>query len=113
MKNSTIYIGVIIIIILVSGLVIFFNYNITNKAKPASTNSILDNIVCDTTDPKYCKNDGDCICASAQTKYPGCFIGNKDYYEKCKDKSSSCFDLCEGWGQPLVKCVNNKCTNRY
>jgi hypothetical protein len=73
----------------------------------------LENIVCWKSDPIYCDTDNDCICADDSTQYPGCFTGNKSYYEKCEDKSMSCTDHCQWWGQRPVKCINNKCSNRY
>lgn len=123
MKNSIKYGLAITVVILVSSMIVFFNYATKNQS-PASTghdggNVILplsDNptsLVCGKTDPKYCKTDEDCICAGDGMKYPGCFMGNKAYYERCEDKSMSCTDNCQGWGQPPVKCVNNRCSNSY
>jgi hypothetical protein len=126
MANSTKYtLVVIVIIILISGLALIINSNYTTKNKPATTNAPVNNnaavitdttvegIVCGKTNPLYCNGDSDCICADASTQYPGCFTGNKAYYEKCEDKSRSCSDHCQGWAQPPVKCINNKCSNSY
>lgn len=71
-------------------------------------------IICGITDSLYCRVDSDCICVDAETTYnAGCFLGNKDYYERCVDKTGTCMDFCTGWGQPPVKCIKNKCTNNY
>lgn len=60
-------------------------------------------------DPFYCQSHDDCIC----TDLEGCFLGNKEYFEKCVNKERGCLDYCAGWGQPPVKCFYNQCTNDY
>ncbi len=62
---------------------------------------------CNTMEPNYCENDEDCVCMEN-----GCFTGNKNYYDKCVDKSNMCYDLCYGWGQPAPTCVNQRCVMR-
>ena len=126
MKNSMKYSLIIFSVFLLSGLMLLVDYVVRNKSTmnpayynggsrnlPSPSDPILDSIVCGKTDSLYCKIDDDCICAGDGTQYPGCFTGNKAYYEKCEDKSMSCTDHCQGWGQPPVKCINNKCSNSY
>jgi len=63
-------------------------------------------IICDVSDPLYCKNDQDCICRER-----GCFMGNKYYYEKCINKDKLCFHHCGFYGLTIIsKCSQNKCT---
>ncbi|MFC2143292.1 hypothetical protein ACFLQN_02745 [Candidatus Aenigmatarchaeota archaeon] len=94
-------ISIIIVIVVLIGVVIFINLNTDNLN--------TDNIVCDITNPTLCKTDQECICI----EHDGCFMGNKNYYEKCEDKTFACLDFCHGWGQKPVKCINNKCENIY
>ncbi|MBU2456504.1 hypothetical protein KKB73_01120 [Patescibacteria group bacterium] len=65
--------------------------------------------ICGISDPLYCENDSECIC----TQDAGCFLGNKNYYQKCINKAERCADWCTGWSQPPVKCISNQCTNTY
>lgn len=55
---------------------------------------------CENLDPQYCKADEDCICESK-----GCFIGSKNYWNKCTDKSMGCLDKCP----QDCNCVNSRC----
>ena len=95
---------IIFILIAVAIVIVFINQK---KTYPESSNT--ENIICDVTDQKLCKTDQDCICI----EHAGCFMGNKNYYEKCVDKTGGCFDFCVGWGQKPVKCINNKCSISY
>ncbi|MFH0929088.1 MAG: hypothetical protein V1818_01880 [Candidatus Aenigmatarchaeota archaeon] len=50
---------------------------------------------CPILNPSYCEVDSDCMCSTTP-----CFLGNKEYFEKCvPDKSvlGSCLDAC-GFG---------------
>lgn len=96
--KTKILIGISIIVILIIG-----GWWTWNQQKSGVTS------YCRATNPLYCENDNDCICIEDA----GCFLGNKNYYEKCADKTGLCMDFCTGWGQPPVKCINNQCTNSY
>ncbi len=66
-------------------------------------------LFCKDSDPLSCQTDADCLC----TEVNGCFMGNKDYYNRCEDKSIGCDDFCAGRGQKAVKCIENKCSIMY
>jgi len=72
----------------------------------------FDEYYCENANPESCTIDEDCICNGQ-----GCFLGNKNYYEKCvKTKESEmlkvCMDFC-GFGpyEWVIKtiCENNIC----
>ncbi len=105
MKKRTIMPIIIVIILVVAIITISIKQDRTNQK--SSLNAA--NIVCNITDSKLCKNNQDCICI----EHAGCFIGNKNYYEKCIAKTGGCFDLCMGWEQKPAKCINNECSQDY
>lgn len=61
-------------------------------------------IDCKTMKSDYCEKDEDCVCMDQ-----GCFLGNKNYYDKCVDKSEMCYDFCYGWDQPKPACIEHRC----
>ena len=98
--KTKILIGILVVVILAAG-----GWWVWNKQNVG--------IICGVSDSLYCESDSDCICADAESEYPGCFLGSKNYYEKCINKTDICMDFCTGWGQPPVKCINNQCTISY
>ncbi|MBN1618986.1 hypothetical protein JW887_06650 [Candidatus Dojkabacteria bacterium] len=89
------------------GLFIINNNQDNKKHDPADRPA--EEIVCGKSGMTYCETDQDCICVDGA----GCFMGNKEYYDKCEDKEMICDDYCEGWGQKDVKCIKNECKNIY
>ncbi len=65
-------------------------------------------IKCYLKDKTYCEQDSDCICSGN-----GCFVGNMRYYNSCVNKDYGCVDLCGGWFQSPVACIENHCTLNY
>lgn len=67
-------------------------------------------VSCEPANPLACVKDTDCLCVDNA----GCFLGSQDYYRDCVgDKTGVCFDFCGGWGQPPVRCIDNRCSNSY
>ena len=61
----------------------------------------------------YCEVDANCICDGTDPD-GGCFIGNKEYYNKHVDKSKDCPDFCKGIsGNLVVKCIDNRCVQVF
>jgi eight-cysteine-cluster-containing protein len=65
---------------------------------------------CELMDSSYCEIDLDCICGGIDTVSGECFLGNRDYYESCVNKTGQCPDYCGGIAGNLeVRCKNNNC----
>lgn len=105
MKKLTVILIITSLFAIFAVVLILINQN-RNSLEPSLYTG---KIICDATDPKLCKTDQDCICI----ENTGCFMGNKDYYQECVDKTGACRDLCVGWEQKPVKCINNKCSISY
>ncbi len=70
----------------------------------------VDTTSCPVPNDKYCEKDSDCMCSTNP-----CFLGNKEYFEKCvPDKSAlgGCPDMC-GFGPYEMEfrynCENSQC----
>ena len=61
----------------------------------------------------HCEIDSDCICGGKDPD-GGCFLGNKDYYNKYVDKSEDCPGFCTGVaGNIVVRCIDSKCVQMF